>query len=253
MCGVALAHTINWYADNQIISTTTCQSGDSITPPTAPAKYGYTFAGWGDGYTFLEYIESTGTQYIDTGIVLNNLTAKITTDFSFMTATATDKPQTVWGFIGSSQMPRWGLSKIKESAIPAYLASLNSTNTVGTINTNRHIAVQYIQTTDYASIPYLKLDADNPVPCGTPHEFSKYTNNTISAFIFGRNNGGFVDNFVDCRIYRITFEQNGHIIGNFIPARRGSDSAIGMYDTVTKTFFKNAGTGEFIAGPEVGS
>ena len=70
VCTIAIAHTINWHVGDQIISTTTCSAGDSITPPTAPTKYGYHFTGW-KAFSFLEYFVSTGTQYIDL-----NLTAK---------------------------------------------------------------------------------------------------------------------------------------------------------------------------------
>ena len=35
------------------------------------------------------------------------------------------------------------------------------------------------------------------------------------------------------------------------PARRNSDSALGMWDKVTKTFYTNVGSGTFTAGPEV--
>jgi hypothetical protein len=52
--------------------------------------------------------------------------------------------------------------------------------------------------------------------------------------------------------YFKTFDSNGiDITHNFIPARRNSDGVLGMYDTVSNTFFTNAGTGEFIAGPVV--
>ena len=40
--------------------------------------------------------------------------------------------------------------------------------------------------------------------------------------------------------------QNGAIVTNFVPCVRKSDSKPGMYDTVSKTFYTNAGTGEFI-------
>lgn len=40
--------------------------------------------------------------------------------------------------------------------------------------------------------------------------------------------------------------QNGTLIRNLAPCVRKSDSKPGMYDTVTKTFYTNAGTGEFI-------
>ena len=42
----AIANSINWHAGNQIIQTTTCESGENVIVPTAPAKYGYTFKEW---------------------------------------------------------------------------------------------------------------------------------------------------------------------------------------------------------------
>jgi hypothetical protein len=52
------------------------------------------------------------------------------------------------------------------------------------------------------------------------------------------------------RFYYVELD-NGITKRNFIPARRNSDGVLGMYDTVTNTFFTNSGTGEFIAGPIV--
>jgi hypothetical protein len=63
----ANTETIQWYVDGNLYDTTTCQSGGNIILPTAPIKRGYTFAGW-QSYTPIEYIESTGGQYIDTGV-----------------------------------------------------------------------------------------------------------------------------------------------------------------------------------------
>lgn len=40
--------------------------------------------------------------------------------------------------------------------------------------------------------------------------------------------------------------KNGILVANFLPCVRKSDSKPGMYDTVSKTFFTNSGTGEFI-------
>ncbi len=45
------------------------------------------------------------------------------------------------------------------------------------------------------------------------------------------------------------YDSNDVLLFNGIPARRISDSAVGMYDTVSGTFFTNAGTGTFVAGP----
>lgn len=38
---------------------------------------------------------------------------------------------------------------------------------------------------------------------------------------------------------------------NLIPCRRLSDNISGMYDTVSRTFFTNSGTGQFLVGPDV--
>jgi len=46
-CAHADTETINWYVDDSVYDTTTCQSGgDIVAPQTNPTKYGYTFDGW---------------------------------------------------------------------------------------------------------------------------------------------------------------------------------------------------------------
>lgn len=53
MCVASVcAHTINWKIDNQTYQTTTCNSGDNVTPPSAPSKTGYTFVRWAPLYDF---------------------------------------------------------------------------------------------------------------------------------------------------------------------------------------------------------
>ena len=47
----------------------------------------------------------------------------------------------------------------------------------------------------------------------------------------------------------VTVEQVARALG--VPARRVSDGAVGMYDTVADAFLANSGTGSFKAGPEV--
>lgn len=48
------------------------------------------------------------------------------------------------------------------------------------------------------------------------------------------------------RFYGMEITEDNAITHNFVPARRDSDSAIGVLDTVTQTFYTNAGTGTFI-------
>ena len=56
------------------------------------------------------------------------------------------------------------------------------------------------------------------------------------------------DKFSKAKIYSFQLYSETKLERNFIPAQRKADGVIGMYETVTKTFFTNAGTGEFIGG-----
>ena len=50
-------------------------------------------------------------------------------------------------------------------------------------------------------------------------------------------------------MYHYKLYENDVLVRDFVPARRDTDGAIGVYDKVTNTFLGNSGTGTFIAGP----
>ena len=51
------------------------------------------------------------------------------------------------------------------------------------------------------------------------------------------------------KIYKMKVFENNVLVLDLLPAKRNSDGEIGMYDTVSGTFFTNQGTGTFTAGP----
>ncbi len=53
------------------------------------------------------------------------------------------------------------------------------------------------------------------------------------------------------RMYSWKMTDNGVVVRDMIPCYRKADGVIGMYDTVSKQFFTNAGTGEFTKGEDV--
>ena len=57
---------------------------------------------------------------------------------------------------------------------------------------------------------------------------------------------GVVSNLRRSKIYG-----NGSLSLDLIPAKRKSDSVVGMYDVVSNTFYTNNGTGTFGAGNNV--
>ena len=76
--GVAFAdtRTINWYIDGQTYDTTTCEFGTNVTPPTPPAKYGYTFVQWQRSANFFDIANMAGANNItiSDGVMVLNAT-----------------------------------------------------------------------------------------------------------------------------------------------------------------------------------
>ena len=61
ICANTFAQTTNWYVDGTLYQTTSCTSGNDVTPPTAPTKRGYTFSGWLDADLIVGSWSRSGT------------------------------------------------------------------------------------------------------------------------------------------------------------------------------------------------
>lgn len=66
--------------------------------------------------------------------------------------------------------------------------------------------------------------------------------------LFGRFIGATAENKSSARIYRVKIWDNGTLVRDFVPALRDADDEIGMYDIVNNVFYTNAGTGVFTGG-----
>ena len=191
----------------------------------------------------MEYIESTGTQYIDLGI------NKIREMECNLVAQLTDT--TISGFptlIGAMQ---------DGNAFKVVLginSSLQFYSQVGggggyiygrvKGDLNKH---SFQITTSGSSTNSLTIDGN--IVNGN-YALTTDRGTDVSLYLFARHKqDGTVYQFIKMRCYELTIKYANKIVRNLIPAMRNSDSKVGMYDTVTRQFFTNAGTGEFIAGP----
>lgn len=196
------------------------------------------------GYTQVEYLQSSGTQYIDTGVVLKSK-ATVTTVGQFLSITPSTSPISAWGFMGDGNLPRWGCSIYSGN----WLMDLNATTSTAVANTNKHTFVNetdgtttYNSFVDGVSIYGQALSLVN---------VATYQANTLTAYLFARNNSNTAGNFSSSRIYSFNIVQDDVLVINLIPCRRNSDNVLGMFDTVTGNFLTNAGTGTFTAGADV--
>ena len=231
LVGTAFAHTIEWYVGDSVYDTTTCSSGDNITPPTAPAKYGYHFAEWWPMlYKELEYIESTGTQYIDTG-------KNFASDVKIYMETMYLSPLSSygWGRNAGSQEILW------QNNMFYFGGGYSSTS-------QKVIDTKYAYDLDFTA-GAMVAKINGAVVRETTNIYNASFANRI--YLFALNSYGNNIEEYSGRVYGFKYVNGSTLEQNLVPAKRISDNAIGMYDTVTDTFFENAGTGEFIAGPEV--
>ncbi|MCQ2582125.1 MAG: hypothetical protein MJ170_04075 [Alphaproteobacteria bacterium] len=196
-------------------------------------------------YTQLEYIESTGTQYIDTGVVAN-ATSEFRVAFKMMmTQLISSREQAILGCKNLSSNQGTTLFYSPNSK---YISSWSGTQTGWA-----DMAATDVNTIHEILMSFTRPSGRNFVIDGTTLTNS-WSNNMLAnnehyAIFNSCANAGKVENFYG-RIYYFNMYQDNELVFNGIPAKSNSDNELGMYDTVTGQFFTNAGTGEFIAGPE---
>ena len=182
------------------------------------------------GYTKLNYIENQGnaSTYIDTGYIPNQntkLRSLVSTNTSSMAS---------MGFIGTY---RYGFS-LSTTRFYAYINTSNQQFTA-TIQTNTQYLIEIDNITRYV---YLNGALLGTIGTGT-------MNFPIGGnFWIGRLNNYNAEYF-NGKIYYNEFLENGISVQKMIPCE-DSNGNIGMYDTVTDTFFSNQGTSPFISGGE---
>lgn len=178
------------------------------------------------GYTQLEYIESSGTQYIDTGL-------KPTQDYSM-----TIKCQST----GTSSNTYAGCDTNWQNTgffIGVSVFEFGNASTMSAQNYGENPVV-------------LTLDKTGGYKDGakTWNNTSTATFQTVSNLtLFALNRNGTIREYLTGKIYYCTISDNGTLVRNFIPCKN-SDGVIGMYDTIGAQFYQNSGTGTFTAGGE---
>jgi hypothetical protein len=171
--------------------------------------------------TFVEYIESTGTQYIDTGISVPHASGKTVIEFAPMEISA-DNP--IVGYTYPSWSWDTNLAFVSNSKI--LLA-----NTYGPV-VEKDVFYKLEYTTGY-----YKINDGSPVTLASGNYTDGY-NNTIS-FASGKYGKNKIKSY---KLYN-----NDILVRDLVPCIIPSGEA-GMYDRVNGVFYNNAGTGSFTAG-----
>ena len=241
----------DWYrgeiADGQIVSFVAKQPYFVMQLSAAAAEAGMmqeaieVLEAQGAGYTMLEYLVADGNSWVET-----NLSGAARWVGAGQATSESAGSKCILGALTGS-----GNASV-------YLASRFGSSTDA--RNKRWTIDGATGATSVSGLTYAKYDIDyqeNTFTGTINAESTSRTNtDTFTTWFIGSSrgiSGGVTTNYPFVgNIYRQQAYQNNVLVGDFIPAIRNSDSVVGMYDTVSGTFYTNAGTGVFIAGTPLG-
>lgn len=184
-------------------------------------------------FTKLEYIESNGSQALDTGYNPNSNT-RVVLDYNLTQLTGK------WmGIFAARDLNGYANQYAYWSNETGVYRSNYSGETgilFGSQNTNRHIIDK--------NKAILKEDgivvASHPAAtfsCG------------CSLHIFCGNTGGTKEHYAYMKLYSCKIYNDDVLVRDYVPVKRNRDSLTGLYDRVSRIFTSSSGTGDFIPGP----
>lgn len=190
------------------------------------------------GYTELEYIQSSGTQYIDTEFTVSSsnydkIKFIVDCDIIGKGSGASDwlingsNINNAYFYVGQYQNKYY------------YGCGTTDHNTNISVVSGRHIFTLDTKNKKFSVSDILEVDATIEAITGTANLY-------LCGFAY-TSQRTFAQKLYNSKIY-----QDDVLIRDFIPCKNSS-GAIGVYDLVNSKFYQNAGTGTFIAGPEIPS
>ena len=205
-----------------------------------------------DEYTILEYIENTSSSWIDTLYIPNKDTG-IELDFQLTAIALQNRLMGV-----RSENSTYGANSfcydfyVNGSSQWAYAYNDIAGNWISTgtaADLNRHTLKFNYRNKTYSLDDY--KTARKEITGNTTKTNTLWTLPLFGGRILQSTTTSTVDRSSKMKVYSLKIYEKSVLQRNFIPCKRISDNAIGLYEIITKQFFGNAGTGTLVAGPEV--
>ena len=195
------------------------------------------YAALPDGYAQLDWVESDGTAYINTGVVPTQ-TMEFT--FKFQPETHQDYRGAFGSYVDESSLTTRIIFNGTSST--SFLVSHLSRAGGGGVSFNNVVSGLGQPIEGYFNHSYARLN-------NVEHSLSAAAGTATSAPMkLGRSSAGASTSRQKIFYFKIT--EGSTLLRDFVPARRESDSAIGFYDRANSVFYGNAeASGAFTAGP----
>lgn len=187
------------------------------------------------GYTQLQYIESSGTQYIDTGYKPNQDTT-LTLDAQLTGATTGN--DWLFGVRKSVGVDSYAVMMASDTSVTYWFGNSRGVGSVPSL-LDRFTAEALA-----GGLTLTYADTSVSIPNSAPAFQSDYT-----LFLFNISLAGSPASATSAaRLYSCSIEDDGTVVRSFVPCINPSGEA-GLYDTINDVFYGNSGTGDFTAGP----
>lgn len=191
---------------------------------------------------FLEYIESTGTQYIDTRV-----SPTINTGIRISYAYPTRSSSANAGVCGTyqSQTPRSDTLFVSSQTGKTASRPLVCHRGSVLIDADQEIIANngYIAEVNFLNNGNIKVGNATDTQGSNAIE----THNLLLFARYNAQNGTIAVS--ESKIYSFEVSEGSSLIRNFVPCKKGDE--VGLYDLVNHKFYGNDGTGSFIAGPDL--
>lgn len=183
------------------------------------------------GYQQVEYLESTGTQYINLNYVFSH------GDFVYLLGqmTALQNDNTFFEVTSSSSVRSllWGNSS---GVVGFYNNSTGATRSLGPYATNVDLNMSVTSV--------LTINGSSTAGC-------QISGQSRPVFLFAGNDNGGVTRYGKVRIKYMKIMTGSTIKRELYPCYRTSDSVAGLYDIANDVFYTNNGSGSFVVGGNV--
>lgn len=184
------------------------------------------------GYIELEYLESTGTQYIDTE-VSPTANTRIQTEVILNGGIGSLYP--IYGSRSSNYTNNFiGFCK------KDYTFLLSSG---GKFYIDTNVNVDLRNTIHFIDVKVREVKVDSVTSTNSAN--LDYTSQALPIYIFALNDVGNVNRYSKAKMYSFKIYEGDNLVRNFIPCLDNNGVPC-MYDTVSRKTFYNQGTGEFL-------
>lgn len=193
----------------------------------------------------IAYLESTGTQYVDTGVYVGP-GSRSETDVA-----VTDWDASTYALSGTTQTDcrhsfgkGWSGSSTGSGNQSKLYFGLGAQNYASSISLADLVGVRHVYW----------IDATNKRAGMDDRSFSLTSTGTIGAcrttsLLLAQSVGNTIRGWMAARLYGCRYYESGALVRSFVPCRVGSTGY--LFDEVTGAFFANSGTGNFVLGTDI--